>query len=568
MVTAITAFSAVVSQRWTGFNSPDSEFYGSLALFGSDVTDRAIEPAYTWTRLGYIAPVRALVTTLGPWAGFEVWRILLIALIVASTYAVVQIAGRSRVLAAGLALLVSLNSVLLSFLGNTYLTGTILSATFVLIALAVSLLGSAAHRGRGPLGSPRWVTALASGAVAGWLLMLNPYSLILGVALWVSVRLVVLVRIGTDRWRRLLVDAVAAAGGFGVVFVGFLITGRAIFPGRDWWGTYREWNSRLDYTVFIGDSTTWMRDSALLLIVVALAASAAAVLTHPRHRWAWAALALSVANVVITVVLLVLLPGPWLEAPTYVAKLWPAALFSLVLVYTSCSPGTRENVNPHVRVLVVGFVVTTIGVLWVGRFDGVLDYRVALAIAALMGVLIVGATIATRSRWNAVIAGLVVLSVAVTFTGAQVLQNGRGLLGTYGQVPFRAAFVDFSYRDQMASKVALQEWLLDRTSLDDRIALWTDVDRLAADAAGMQLWGGYNIFTTQSVLDREGTSRLEELRPSVVAMYAPDSAQINGLYESLPPWSLPSDLECTSEPYLGVGTGEVILCLTRLTWVG
>ena len=55
---AITAAIALVSQRWTGFNSPDSEFYASLALFGSDVTDRAVEPAYIWTRLGYIVPVR------------------------------------------------------------------------------------------------------------------------------------------------------------------------------------------------------------------------------------------------------------------------------------------------------------------------------------------------------------------------------------------------------------------------------------------------------------------------------------------------------------------------------
>ena len=86
LVALVSAFSALVSRRWSGFNSPDSEFYASLALFGSDITDRAIEPAYTWTRLGYIVPVRGLVTWLGPWTGFEVWRVLLIILIVASTF--------------------------------------------------------------------------------------------------------------------------------------------------------------------------------------------------------------------------------------------------------------------------------------------------------------------------------------------------------------------------------------------------------------------------------------------------------------------------------------------------
>ncbi len=69
IVAAITVFIALVSQRWTGFNSPDSEFYASLAIFGSDVTDRALEAAYTWTRLGYVAPVHALTSLFGIWAG-------------------------------------------------------------------------------------------------------------------------------------------------------------------------------------------------------------------------------------------------------------------------------------------------------------------------------------------------------------------------------------------------------------------------------------------------------------------------------------------------------------------
>jgi len=84
----------------------------------------------------------------------------------------------------------------------------------------------------------------------------------------------------------------------------------------------------------------------------------------------------------------------------------------------------------------------------------------------------------------------------------------------------------------------------------------------------MQLWGGYNIFTRDAELIRETTMRLEEIRPSVVALYAPDKTHVDTLYETLPPWALPSELECTQHPYRGVGTGEVVACLTRLTWVG
>ena len=206
--------------------------------------------------------------------------------------------------------------------------------------------------------------------------------------------------------------------------------------------------------------------------------------------------------------------------------------------------------------------------IWSGRFDGVLSYGQGVAIAVVTAAVVITALLVTRKFWNTWVAVVVIAAIGATFVAAQFLQNGRGLLGIYGQYPFRSAFVDFYYREQMASKIAVQEWLLQRSARDDSVALWTDPQRLAADAAAMQLWGGYNIFTTQATLDRITTARLEEIRPSVIAMYSPDREQITSLYKSLPPWALPSDLECTSEPYLGVGTGEIVVCLTHLTWVG
>lgn len=567
-IIAVSAFVAVVSQRWTGFTSPDSEFYASLALFGSGVTDRAVEPAYIWTRLGYIAPVRGLVSVAGPWVGFEIWRIFLITLIVGATYSIVHIAGRSRWLGLTVSMFVGLNTVILAFVGNTYLTGTILAALFVLIALAVSLLGHAAGRNRGAIGGPRWTTALASGVIAGWLIMLNPYAFILGSGLWFGVRLIVPARLPEQRWRRAGVDLAAAAVGAAGSFLALWIAGRWIFPGRDWLATYLEWNSRLDYTVFIGDATTWQRDSALLVVVIAFVASVAATLAQPRHRWAWAALALSSMNIVVTVVMMLVFTGPWLETPTYVAKLWPGALTALVLAFTSMSPGSHEDKNPQSVVTIVIGIATIPFLLWSGRFDGVLPYGRALLIAAVVAAAVVALAVVVRTHWNAAVAFALALTMAATFIAAQVLQNGRGYLGTYGQYPFRSAYVDFSYQDQMATKIATQRWLLDRTSDDDTIAIWTDPNRLLADVAAMQMWGGDNLVTLDPTLDRDSTSRLEITRPTVIAMYAPDRGQIEAFYESLPPWSLPSEPDCFTGPYLGVGTGKAVTCLTRLTWVG
>lgn len=568
LVAGITAFVGGVSQRWTGFNSPDSEFYATLALFGSEVTDRAIEPAYTWTRLGYIVPVRGLVTVFGPWLGFEIWRLILITMIVGSTYAVAVVAGRSRVLGSALSIFVASNTVVLAFVGNTYLTGTALAAMFVLLALSVSYLGSNGSHGCGVLGTPRWTTGFLSGVVLGWLIMINPYAFILGGAMWGAVRIVVLIKLRDERWRRLLIDAGGAVGGLTIALAGFLVTGRRAFPQLDWWATYVEWNSRLDYTVFIIDANTWQRDSALLVVVVSVIVSIIAMAVFPARRWVWAGAAIAMTNVALTAVLMVAFTGPWLEAPTYVAKLWPGALLALTLTFLAIAPGTREQITSYPSVVGVGAAITIPLLLWSGRFDGVLPYASAWLIAAALITIIVTTLLLARREWNVWVALLLSAAMLITFVGAQILQNGRGLLGGYGQYPFRSAYVNFDYAEQMETKIKVQQWLLDRTSTDDTIALWTDPQSLTADVAAMQLWGGYNIFTLEETLNRDTTKRLEEIRPSVIALYAPDRTQIDTLYKTLPPWALPSELECTTEPYLGIGTGEVIVCMTRLTWVG
>ncbi|MDO9485246.1 MAG: hypothetical protein Q7K25_04200, partial [Actinomycetota bacterium] len=58
---------------------------------------------------------------------------------------------------------------------------------------------------------------------------------------------------------------------------------------------------------------------------------------------------------------------------------------------------------------------------------------------------------------------------------------------------------------------------------------------------------------------------LRDLNPTVIAMYAPTRAQIDRYYASVPAWFGPTPLECTSVPYLGIGSPDAHLCLTRIT---
>lgn len=554
---AISLGAWVVSRPWPGFNSPDSEFYASLALFGSEVTDRALEPGYAWTRLGYIAPVRSLTSALGPWAGFGVWRYLVIAMVVGSVYAVVRMAS-TRQLAALLATLAGLNTMVLAYAGNTYLTGTVVGALSVLLALGCWHLLRPARL--------VWLPALLSGVVVGWLVMINPYGALLGLAMWLSLRAVGLAR---DRSLiRLGRDALAAAAGFVASFVILLLAGLLIFPGRNWFSTYLQWNSALDYASFIGDATTWQRDTALLVPVMALLICAGAWLLglRPPGNPALLGTVIAGANLAFTAVYLVLVPGPWLEAPTYVAKLWAGALIAIGL---ACAAIVRDRSLGWAGWLAVG--VLALLAIWAGRWETPIGMWVGVGICLVALALFIATTLVLRRgglgmipAWSAAVA---CLSVAGLLIGAQILQNGRGLLGTYGQYPLRAAYVDYEGELLMTSKVQAQQWILDQTKPGERIGIWTDPDRLMAPVAGMQLWGWYNNVLAGDVLGRTEAETLAQLAPDAIAMYAPERSQIEAFYASLPPWSMPSPLKCITVPFRGVGNVNPSVCLTRLTWL-
>lgn len=566
---AISLGAWLVSRPWPGFNSPDSEFYASLALFGSEVTDRALEPGYAWTRLGYIAPVRALTSVLGPWAGFGLWRYLVIALVTGSVYAVVRLAS-TRQLAVILAALTAANSVLLAYAGNTYLTGTVLAALALLLALACWPLLRPAR--------PAWLPALLSGAVVGWLVMVNPYGALLGLAMWLAVRALGLLRdagpapSGTPTSPRLTAglgavgrDAAWATIGFCAAFLALLMAGLAIFPGRNWLATYLQWNAALDYGSFVGDATTWQRDTALFVPLLALLVSGAALLLGRRLPAAMAT-AIAGANLLFTAGYVLIVPGPWLESPTYVAKLWAGALVAIGL---ACAAIVQGRALGWVG-WVAGAVLVTLTV-WAGWWEAPIGMwaGLGLVLVALAG-FVAAALLMRRAEGNAPgpwAAAVGCLAIGLVLVGAQVQQNGRGLIGTYGQYPFRAAYADYQGQTLMSSKIQAQRWLLERTDATESVGIWTDPDRLMASVAAMQLWGWYNNVPGEQTLDRTESYALARLAPDAIAMYAPERRQIEDFYASLPPWSMPTPLECTTVPYLGVGNDQPSICLTHLTWL-
>jgi hypothetical protein len=539
LVLAIALFTGLLStsQRWAGLDTPDSSFYASLGLFGDEVSDRAPENSYYWTRLGYLAPVRLLTSTLGTWPGFTVYRMMLILMLVGGLY--VALRRFTGMASAGfLAALASLSTVLLSYLGNSYLTGTVLAGTSVLVATA--------------LFDGRRAGALA-GVVLGWLVMVNPPGVLLAGTLWLVLRI---------HARTRLVPVLIAAGTTVLTFAAFLVVGRLMFPRMDWLAAYLDSNARLTYSDFASPDAVWLHDVSLIVPVAVLVAVVVAWVTHRDERAAQVALVIGTTSIAFMLVFSPLMGGIPLEAPMYQAMLWPPALIALTLVTTLAMPERRwTRLQTAAGALAFVLVIAT-GHLTPGLGLGA-GWLLAAAVVAVF-------LVASYKGTIGAIAGL-----ALLLGGAQLLQNSRGNLGLYYLSPYNWAFSANPISDRIHTAVNTEEWLLASTTREDRILSWVDGDWVHGDrelyvVAGMQLWGE-NRVTLEPTLSAADIQRLEEIRPSVIAMYGQSARAVEAFWSSIPASLQPTTPTCydfawAPNPASDFTVTQGHACLTRLTW--
>ena len=544
----IWLFAGLASQRWTGLDTPDSSFYASLSLFGSEVTDRAPFDSYWWTRLGVIAPNHLLTSVLGPWAGFAVWRMLLLAIIVGSAMVILR-RFTTTPTAAALTLLISLNTVVLSYLGNPYVTSGILAGTLLVIACAL-------FDGRG--------AAVLAGGTLGWLVMVNPAGMLLAGVLWLGVRIQ-----RRTRLMHLVIAGVAAI----LVFAVYWAIGRFMFPGLDWVASILS-TGDVDMTVFASKDLVWLHDISLLVPVGILIVTAAVWYWNRSRLPAQLAFLISSASIAFMLVVSPLFGGYALEAPFYQAMLWPPALIAL-----SLSAAAVANTHQWSRIAVAILAVGAVAVLLAGRWSGAIDFGIGVVIMLVLAAFAIGMLLASEVTGHHL--GFTVAGVIVLLIGAQLLQNARGPMGLYFLSPYNWAFTANPISDKIHTAVNAQQWLIDNTTRDDRILVWVGGDWAGADrelyvVAGMQLWGGENLATLAPTLDDAGRAKLEELKPSVISMIAPTTERVIDFWQSLPAelnptppacydfaWSPSPDSPQWRNP-APVTQGHS--CLTRLTW--
>lgn len=545
----ITLFVLLITQRFSGLDTPDSSFYASLSIFGSEVTDRAPIDSYFWTRLGYIAPVRGLTLLLEPMLGLFAYKALLLLALVISSYLMLRRHARWLV-ATFLTVIVASSSVILSYLGNPYLTGSVLAGTAVLIALATQ---------QEPLTKKH---AALAGMVLGWLVMVNPPGFLLAATIWVT--LVIHASLaGTRSLRGLPMPLITAAFTAILTWGVFLGLGAWIFPGLNWFDAVTR-SSQITLSNFASTSLVWLGDISLLVPLAALVTVFLSWIAHRRSAPAQQALVLSLTSVSFMLVFSPLMGGIALEAPLYQSMLWPPALMAFTLTATQWFPkdlGIARAWQILIIILGISLVIAS----------GFIDPDLSFAGGAFVMILVT-ALVTVLPRTSLAI----ILSISAWAAGAQLTQNSRDDLGLYYLSPYNWAYASNPIETKLRTAVNVQEWLLANTENSDKILVWVDGpwtqgDRELYVAAGMQLWGENRITLEPTLTDEYGISTLQRVKPTVLALYGKSMDSVMTFWSSIPRENDPTapicyDYAWPADPSSDFPTTEGHTCLTRLTW--
>jgi hypothetical protein len=481
LVAPVLLLLVVGASTWTPPNTPDSEFYLSLGAFGQDVTARAPNPAYYWTRLGVVGPMRSLTRVFGVDLGLWIWRWLLITLAIVPTY---LFARRLKGVAAGVAAVavVLLNTVFVTVVGNLYPTGAIVS----LLIAECALLGLALIGGE----RARWMCVVLAGVAVGWIAMCNQIAGVFAILAAIPFAVVMTRR----DWRRAILSWVAGGAVAIGTFLLFLAGGHVLFPGLDWLDTTRYYAEVLRPEAFHAATLDWLAASPGIVLLLALLASAIIVAFALPDRTA-------VGTLVVSTGLCVgfatwnqfASSGSLLETPVYVAMLWGPALALSAALVSVMLPGGRWGWLTAGAIVVVAVLVGTFWTvgIWVMPWGIVIGSIGVTAVAYWR----------TARASARPLAGL--FAIGIFIFASQALQNGTptDVNAISLRIPYWSSYRGTTAGAVMQQDLDVQRWVIGATP-GSRVMVWSP-DPAFGSPAAMSLNGPNALSMTNTITPQQ-----------------------------------------------------------------
>ena len=425
------------------------------------------------------------------------------------------------------------STVILSYLGNPYVTATAFAAIAITTTSALFTSKKA---------------TITSGAALGWLAMINPYSALLAGSIWLAIAIQHHFANKTStKITQLVTRFTLAAVSAAITFGAFLLIGTQLFPDMNWFSTYLEWNAKLDYANFASKSPVWLTDPSLL---VPLAMFVVIAIQWWRFRTpaTQVALTISLTTLGFTLAFLPAMAGITLEATIYTSMLWIPTSIALAITFA-------DRITTPIWITPIALAILIAAGFQAFDFNGYIAVSIAIITTAFLA-------IAKNNK-------LLIAALILFLSAAQLIQNSRDQIGLYYSSPFSWAYQNNPIKLKLANSLKAQQWLIDNTEPTDQILTYVDGNWLGGDrdlyvAAAMQFWGE-NRSGVDTTLRPEDLERITETKPTVIALYGVNKANLEQYASSLPQELKLGPLTCNDFDW-PTSTEGANLCITELVY--
>jgi hypothetical protein len=281
---------------------------------------------------------------------------------------------------------------------------------------------------------------------------------------------------------------------------------------------------------FASTSLVWLTDISLLVPLAVLILAIALWWTDRTNSAYRFAFVISSVSLSFFLVFSPVMGGIALEAPMYQSMLWPPAMIAAALLFSAL-----RKQQWWIYVLSIAVIIGA------GALQPTLTFAVGAVIA--LGMVLAGAVAAQRTT------ALGLVAVTAFFASAQLLQNSRTDLGLYFLSPYSWALAPNPIAEKISTAIDVQELLLANTTNEDQIltlvdGFWTEGDRELYAVAAMQLWGE-NRLTLEPTVDDYARAIVDQVEPTVIALYGRNQDSITTMLGSLNENNLPvGDPQC------------------------
>ena len=527
IIISLTSVFLLSFNAWNNYFTPDSEFYLSLLIFGNELVEKVVNPAYYWTKSAQIIPEHILASLFGWESGIQISQFMKLSTIAISSFVIFYLTRKNVLIALIFVSFLTLNGTILTMLGNTYVTATVLSVLTLFYAIMKFFVDTSFSMNLGHFLS----IFLAAGILTFSLFIYPILTSNLAIILVTYLVWLVVSQGATVRYCCRISITICVA--VGITFSLMLVITKSVFPNQNWLKTVMFYLNNLNVSDYSSDEkySILFKDFSLLVICVALFISIYVTANKKDFTPSTVYVAISQISLFLSTLFQVhFLDSSALEASFISSFFWIPSLLITCLYFVEKFPHfslNRFNSFLFFSIILGSFLFFR---FWSDDFFRNTFYS-SIINSFLVLLVLLSLFLHHKFLFSRTIAYQVFL-IFLVYLSFAYFQNSRELSSSaLGRIPYYTSSEN-QETDRAKIHILVEKALLGQLNEKERAVVWTPPGSGLVTYAAMHFWGPNSISLSDELSPNEA-NYFRALRPEKLFLYVSNREEGAKLLKSL-----------------------------------